>query len=54
MPMYFFDVLERDGTVIHDVVGVELQDPHHALDTASRTLMNVLQDEALRHPEFKV
>lgn len=54
MPMFFFDVLERDGSVTQDVVGVELRDPHQALDTASKTLMNVLQDEALRHPEFRV
>ncbi len=54
MPMYFFDVLERNGTVIHDVVGVELDGPHQALDTASQTLMSVLQDEAMQHSEFKV
>jgi len=54
MPMYFFDVLERDGTMTHDVIGVKLDSPHQALDAASRTLMSVLQDEAMRHPKFKV
>jgi len=54
MPMYFFDVLERDGTMTHDVIGVKLDGPHQALDAASRTLISVLQDEAMRHPEFKV
>ncbi len=54
MPMYFFDVLERNGTLIHDVVGVELDSPLQALDAASQTLMSVLQDEAMRHPKFKV
>ena len=54
MPLYFFDVLERDGMVTHDVVGVELDSPDQALDTASRTLISVLQDEAMRHPEFTV
>lgn len=54
MPMYFFDVLERDGTMTHDVIGVKLDSPLQALDAASRTLMSVLQDEAMRHPKFKV
>ncbi|CAN7580630.1 DUF6894 family protein [Devosia sp. LjRoot3] len=54
MPMYFFDVLERDGTITHDVIGVKLDCPDQALDVASRTLISVLQDEAMRHPEFKV
>lgn len=54
MPVYFFDVLERDGTIVHDVVGVELDNAHQALETASRTLINVLQDEAMLHPKFNV
>lgn len=28
MPMYFFDVLERGGTMTHDVIGVRLDGPH--------------------------
>lgn len=54
MPMYFFDVLEVDGTVERDVVGVELPDDQQALEAASRTVMSVLMEEAPRHPEFMV
>lgn len=54
MPMYFFDVLEVDGTVVRDVVVVELDGPDEALETASQTVMSVLVDEAPRHPEFMV
>ncbi len=54
MPMNFFDVLERNGSVIHDVVGVELDGPHQALDTASRTLMDALQEAGMRHVDFTV
>lgn len=52
--MYFFDVLERDGTMTHDVIGLKLDSAHEALDAASRTLMGVLQDEGMRHAKFKV
>ena len=54
MPIYFFDVLERNGKVIHDVVGVELDGPHQALDTASQTLMDALQETGLKHVDFTV
>jgi hypothetical protein len=54
MPMYFFDVLERDGTITHDIVGVQLADRRQALDTASRTLMDALQDQGLGHLDFTV
>lgn len=54
MPMYFFDVQERNGKVIHDVVGVELEGPHQALETASRTLMDALQETGLKHLDFTV
>lgn len=54
MPMYYFDVLERDGTVNHDLVGVEMRDHDQALDAASQTLMDVLHDSAMQHPDFKV
>lgn len=54
MPMYFFDVLERDGTVTHDLVGVELADADQALNAASRALLDVIQDSGMRHSELKV
>lgn len=54
MPMYFFDVVEVDGTVLREVVVVELGGPHQALDVASETVMGVLLEEAPRHPEFMV
>ncbi len=54
MPMYFFDVLERDGTVKHDVVGVELEGEHQALDQASRALLDIVQDSKMEHSDFTV
>ncbi|RYG57840.1 MAG: hypothetical protein EON56_01450 [Alphaproteobacteria bacterium] len=54
MPMYFFDVLERDGKVTHDVIGVELAGPRQALDAASRTLMDSLQQNGMQHLDFSV
>ncbi|RYD61571.1 MAG: hypothetical protein EOP84_35590 [Verrucomicrobiaceae bacterium] len=54
MPMYFFDVLEVDGTVERDVVGIELPGDQQALEAASRTVMSVLIEEAPQHPEFMV
>ncbi|CAN7596137.1 DUF6894 family protein [Devosia sp. LjRoot3] len=54
MPMYFFDVVEVDGTVLRDIVVVELDGPQQALDAASKTVMSVLLEEAPRHPEFMV
>jgi uncharacterized protein DUF6894 len=54
MPMYFFDVLERDGTVKHDVVGVELEGEPEALDQASRALLDIVQDSKMEHLEYKV
>jgi len=54
MPMYFFDVVEVDGTVLRDIVVVELDGPQQALDAASETVMSVLLEAAPRHPEFMV
>jgi hypothetical protein len=52
--MYFFDVLERDGRVSRDMVGVELEGPHRALETASQTVIDVVRDTGMRHRDFKV
>lgn len=54
MPMYFFDVLERDGAVTHDLVGVELGGPQQALETASHAIMDVLNENGMQHADFKV
>lgn len=54
MPIYFFDVLERDGKVTHDIVGVELDGPRQALDAASQTVMDVLQENGMQHVDFRV
>lgn len=54
MPMYFFDVVEVDGTVVHNVVSVELADHNEALDAASETVLSVLQDDAPLHSELLV
>lgn len=54
MPMYFFDVLERDGTVTHDVVGVELEGVTQALDQASKAVLDSVQETKMRHLAFKV
>ena len=54
MPMYFFDVLERDGKITRDVIGVELPSLRQALDAASRTLMDSLQENVMQHSDFTV
>lgn len=50
----FFEVMELDGSVIHDVVEVDLPDTHRALEMASRTLMDTLSEKGLRHPAYHV
>lgn len=54
MPMFFFDTVEQDGRVSRDVVGVELADSQHALATASRTLLDSVQENGMSHINFKV
>lgn len=54
MPVYFFDTLERDGKVTRDMVGVELEGPEQALDTASEALFDSVQEKSLEHLNFKV
>lgn len=54
MPIYFFDMLERDGKVTHDLIGVEMDNTDQALEAASQTILNVLQDNGMQHSDFKV
>lgn len=54
MPKYFFEVMELDGSTVHDVVELDLPDAHQALDMASRTLMDTLSEKGLRHPAYHV
>ena len=54
MPKYFFEVMELDGTMVRDVVEVDLPDAHRALDMASRTLMDTLAEKGIRHPTYHV
>jgi hypothetical protein len=54
MPKYFFEVVELDGTIVHDEVEVELSNKYEALDNASRTLVDVLRDRGLRHQTFHI
>lgn len=54
MPMYFFDVLERDGKVTHDIIGVELEGPHKALEAASQAVIDVVRDTGMQHSDFKI
>lgn len=54
MPIFYFDVLERDGTVTHDQVGAELDSADQALASASMALIEIVQETALDHPDFEV
>lgn len=54
MPMYFFDVQEQDGSISRDVVGVELKGDSEALDAASQTLLDAINDTALQRGSLKI
>lgn len=54
MPMFYFDVLERDGTMTRDQVGAELDSADQAFASASMALVEIVQETALRHPDFEV
>nr|WP_314262319.1 hypothetical protein [uncultured Devosia sp.] len=54
MPLFFFDVLEVDGSVTTDTTGVDLSSPEAAKHQADLALAEITAAEIIKSEDFTI